>query len=246
MKLDVYLNPNFEEKESQFDKSIVIMIDVLRASSTICAAIYNEANEVIPLESIDKAVQIYNSLSKDKRFLAGERNGIKPAGFDGGNSPLEYTQESIKGKTVVLTTTNGTYVFQKAKDALHKIIAGFVNISEIINYIKQISDENEVNQICILCAGNNGRISYEDTLCAGAIIERLSLIFDNVIMTDSSNLAQKLYEIHKNNLDDFILTLDHSKHLQEIGMGEDISICISIDKYPVVPVIYGNSIRKVE
>ncbi len=246
MKLDVFINPNFIEKEEQFDKSLVLMIDVLRASSTICAAIYNGASEVIPIESIDKAVQIYSSLSKDKRFLGGERNGLKPSGFDGGNSPSEYTLENIKGKIIVLTTTNGTHIFQKAKDASAKVIVGFVNISEVIQFVKKYCDENEINQISILCAGNNGRISYEDTLCSGAIIEKLTPLFNDLILTDSSNLAKNLYNIHKDNINEFIYTLDHSKHLKEIGLGEDIEICISTDKYPVVPIIIGNSIKKIE
>lgn len=245
MKIDAYLTPLFPEKELQFDNSIVLMIDVLRASSTICAALANGAKEVITMESVDKAVQLFSSLSRESRFLGGERNGIKQSGFDAGNSPAEYTEDNIKGKNLILTTTNGTQLFQKCRNAKLKLVAGFINLDAVIEYVKKysLSENFDIN---ILCAGNDGRFSFEDTLCAGAYIENFINIFNISELSDSVLSAMNLFHLHKDNLSDFIKMRDHSRHLQAIGMAEDIDICLEYNKYPVVPVITGNSIKKAE
>ena len=137
MNIDAFFTSFFPERDNLFDGALVVMIDVLRASSTICASLYNGAKEVIPVENTDKAVHIYSSLSKEIRFLGGERGGVKLKGFDAGNSPLDYKEELVKGKSVVLTTTNGTVIFQKAKKALYRIIGGFVNLTMVHNFLLQ-------------------------------------------------------------------------------------------------------------
>ncbi len=246
MKIDAYLIPNLTEKELQFENSAVLMIDVLRASSSVCAALTNGAKEVITLETIDKAVQLFSSLSRESRFLGGERNGIKPTGFDAGNSPTEYIEEKVKGKSVIITTTNGSQIFQKCKDAKRKIVAGFINIDPVLDFLSNKCSEEEISKIYIICAGNDGRLSFEDTLCAGAYIDRLMKIFDTEKISDSALIAKNLYDMHKDNLSDFIKTRDHSKHLEEIGMADDIDICLEHNRYPVVPIISGSSIKIAE
>jgi 2-phosphosulfolactate phosphatase len=259
MIIDAYLTPYFPETEDQFKDSIVLMIDVLRASTTVAAAINNNAKEVIATEALDKAVALYNSLDRDVRFLGGERNGIKPPGFDAGNSPEEFSQEAVDGKTVIISTTNGTKIFQKAKQAKYRLIASFVNHSVIIEFInhqieqfnqQQIEpDENApINKlkpnITIFCAGNNGRLSYEDTLCAGAYIDQLARQFPDSILTDTADVARNLYIFHKTDLVDFIKRCQHSLLLSELGFHRDIETALTFDIFPVVPVISGNSIKK--
>lgn len=246
MKIDAYLTPFFPEREAQFNDSVVVMIDVLRASTTICACLHNGAKEIIPSESIDKAVHIFSSLSKESRFLGGERNGIKPSGFDAGNSPDDYPTESVKGKTVIITTSNGTQLFQKCKQAKLKLIAGFVNIDAIVAKVKSYIEQNEsVSGIVVLCAGTNGRISYEDTMCAGAIIEKINGKPEDTF-TDTAHIAMNLYKAHKNELNEFLKTREHSEFLKSIGFEKDIDTALSINRFPVVPVIAGNSIKLFE
>lgn len=243
MKVDAYLSPNFTEKELQFENSIVLMIDVLRASSTVCAAVHSGAKEVITVDSVDKAVALYSNLSREIRFLGGERNGVKLQGFDAGNSPTEYTADRIAGKSVVISTTNGTQIFQKCKSARQKIVLGFINIDAIIAHLVKENTKEAFHRIDVICAGNEGRISFEDTLCAGAVIDRISSSFGICEMSDSALVAKNVYDTHKDNLLIFIKTRDHSKHLMEIGMGDDIDICLTNNIYPVVPIINGNSIK---
>ncbi len=246
MKIDAYLTPFFPEKEAQFDDSVVVMIDVLRASTTISACLNYGAKEIIPSESIDKAVHIYSSLSKESRFLGGERNGVKPSGFDAGNSPDDYPTELVKGKTVIITTTNGTQLFQKCKQAKLKLIAGFVNIDAVTRNVNKFVENNpSITGIVVLCAGTNGRISYEDTLCAGAIIERINGNPDDEL-TDTAHIAMNLYRAHKNEMFEFLKTREHSLFLQSIGFEKDIDTALTFDRFPVVPVINGNSIKLFE
>jgi 2-phosphosulfolactate phosphatase len=245
MKIDAFITPFFPETETQFKGSIVVMIDVLRASTTICAAIFNGAKEIITCESTDKAVNIYSSLSKSIRFLGGERNCIKPSGFDAGNSPEEYSIEAVKGKTVIITTTNGTKLFQKAKQARMKIVAGFINIDSVLGYIKKIILKETIDEqnISFLCAGTNGRLSYEDTICAGAFINNLVREFPDIEMTDSAHAVKNLYNIHSDDMKEFLKTREHALILRQLGFEKDCEIAFSFNIYPVVPIITGNSIK---
>lgn len=246
MKIDAYLTPFFPEREAQFNDSVVVMIDVLRASTTISACLNNGAKEIIPSESIDKAVHIYSSLSKESRFLGGERNGIKPSGFDAGNSPDDYPAELVKGKTVIITTSNGTQLFQKCKQAKLKLIAGFVNIDAVTKKINSFTELNPaVTGVVVLCAGTNGRISYEDTICAGAIIEKINGKPEDEL-TDTAHIAMNLYRAHINEMTDFLKTREHSVFLKNIGFEKDIDTAFSFNKFPVVPAIIGNSIKLIE
>jgi 2-phosphosulfolactate phosphatase len=250
MVVDAYLTPYFPETENQFDGSIVVMIDVLRASTSLTAALYNGAKEVIPVDTLDKAVRIYTSLSKEVRFLSGERNGIKPNGFDAGNSPLEYSEQAIKGKTIVLTTTNGSKTFQKAKLAKQRIIGSFVNFTAVKEYLQTLINEIEINnlqpKVYFLCAGTNGKLCYEDMLCAGAFIYDLFIRRDHIIISDAAETAKNLFMLHRNNLANFLKTREHAIKLKELGFGADLDISFTYDKYPVVPIIQGSSIKTYE
>ncbi len=244
MKIDAYLTPQFTEKENQFENTIVLMIDVLRASSTICAALDNSAKEVIAIDSVDKAVQLFTNLSKESRFLGGERNGVKPSGFDAGNSPDDYPEESVKGKTVIVTTTNGTQLFQKCKRAKVKLVAGFINHTAILEYVDKIVNEDpSIKEISVLCAGNDSRLSYEDVLCAGAFINSMKKKYADVQITDTAMAAKSLFNLHSVDLKHFIKSCEHSLFLEKIGFGKDIDTCLEFDKFPVVPIIIGNSIK---
>lgn len=242
MKIDAFITQYFVETEMLFKDTIVVMIDVLRAGTTICCALFNGAKEVIPVETTEKAVSIYSSLSRETRFLGGERNCIKPSGFDAGNSPTEYSESVVKHKSVILTTSNGTKLFLKAKHSKQRIIGSYVNIDSVLNHIKSINEENPCN-ITFLCAGNEGRLSYEDTLCAGAFIDELQKFYNDVEISDTAHAAMTLYRMFSDNLQNFIAETEHASKLRHLGFIEDIVLSLEWNKYPVVPVLSGGSIK---
>jgi 2-phosphosulfolactate phosphatase len=242
--IDAYLTPFFPEHESLFDDSAVVMIDVLRASTTVAYALQSGAKEVVPAESLDKAVRIYSGLSKEVRFLGGERNNIKPSGFDAGNSPFEYSEESVKGRSVILTTSNGTRIYQKAKQSKHRLVGSFVNHEATLNYLtNNYLNSGTEHKIIFLCAGNDGRLSYEDMLCTGAFVSSLSKTCKDFHITDPAMASMKLFEIHSSKMKEFLSTRDHAQKLSELGYVQDIDFCLTFDACPIVALAGSASIK---
>jgi 2-phosphosulfolactate phosphatase len=163
-------------------------------------------------------------------FTAGERNGEKVNGFDMGNSPFEYMSENIKGKSIAFTTTNGTQAIEKSKGAKEIIIGSFLNLSAIVEHLNS-SD----NDILIVCAGWKGKVNLEDTLFAGALIEKLG---DRVKPEcDAPLMALHLYEAAKNDLVGFLKNSSHVQRLNRLNIYKDIEFCLTLDQYDVVPVL---------
>ncbi len=218
--------------------SIVVIIDVFRATSTIAAALHNGARCVIPVDSVPKAIEISKSIDG---IAAGERDGIIAEGLQHGNSPLEYSREFIENKTLVLTTTNGTRLLQMALDNnADTIISGsFPNLSAVCDYLAA-----EKKNVVLGCAGWKDRFNLEDTLFAGAVIHRLKKQF--TIHCDSSLMAETMYAKHKNNLIEFAPMLTHYHRLVErFGLIEDIKFCLTEDVANVLPVyIDGKLVAK--
>ena len=240
MDINLFFNHTFKENENQFEKSIVVMSDVLRASSTICAALYNGAKEIIPTTNSEQAMNIYTSLDRASRFIGGEQNLQKPSGFDAGNSPTEYTHEKVSGKTIILTTTNGTPLFTKAKSSKMRIIAGFVNFNTVLDKINELIKQNEstheYHSIDLICAGNSDSFSYEDALCLGGLIEHVSQNQNDFKLNDSARASRDLFG--------YLRTCDHSHKLSQNNLANDLDICFTWNLYPVLPIIEGISIKK--
>jgi 2-phosphosulfolactate phosphatase len=218
--------------------SIVVIIDVFRATSTIAAALHNGARCVIPVDSVPRAIEISKSIDG---IAAGERDGIIAEGLEHGNSPLEYSREFIENKTLVLTTTNGTRLLQMALDNnADTIISGsFPNLSAVCDFL---SSENK--NVVLGCAGWKDRFNLEDTLFAGAVIHRIKKLF--TIHCDSSFMAENMYAENKNNLIEFAPNLTHYHRLVErFGLIEDIRYCLTEDIANVLPVyVDGKLIAK--
>ncbi len=209
--------------------SVVVIIDVFRATSTIASALFNGAKCVIPVDSVPRAIEISKNIGG---IAAGERDGMIAEGLQHGNSPLEYSREFIESKTLVLTTTNGTRLLQMALDNnADKIISGsFPNLTAVCEFL---SSENK--NIVLGCAGWKDRFNLEDTLFAGAVINRLKKQF--TIHCDSSLMAETMYAKHKNDLLDFAPKLTHYHRLVErFGLIEDIQFCLTEDIANVLPV----------
>lgn len=209
--------------------SIVVIIDVFRATSTIAAALHNGAKCVIPVDSVPKAIEISKNIDG---IAAGERDGMIAEGLQHGNSPLEYNREFIQGKTLILTTTNGTRLLQMALDNnADTIISGsFPNLSAVCDFLIK-EDKNVV----LGCAGWKDRFNLEDTLFAGAIISRVKKSF--IIHCDSSLMAEAMYDKNKKDLIAFAPNLTHYHRLVErFGLIEDIKYCLTPDVANVLPI----------
>jgi 2-phosphosulfolactate phosphatase len=209
--------------------SVVVVIDVLRATSTIATALSNGAAAVIPVDDIAKCINISNAIGG---ITAGERDGRIAEGLQYGNSPFEYPPDFIKGKTLVLTTTNGTKLLHMAlaRGASHIITGSFPNYSAVCAYL--ISQNKHV---ILACAAWKDRVNIEDTLFAGAVISRIKEHFS--IQCDSSHIAESLYENAREDLFGFLKAKDatHYHRLTGYGLEADLRYCLSADIANVLP-----------
>ena len=210
--------------------SIVVVIDVLRATSAICTAFQYGAEKMIPVATVEEAQEY-----KKKGFLAGaERDAIQLEGFDFGNSPFGYMTEKIKGKTIALTTTNGTQAIEVSRDAYKVVIGAFVNITTLCNWLKK-----QNRDIILLCSGWKNRFNLEDSVFAGAVAEILSADENAFSLGDSALASSYLYKIAKDDPDKFLMHSSHKERLARLGLKEDIKYCLSHDKTNVLPVLNG-------
>ncbi len=211
------------------NNAIVVIIDVLRATSTIATALYNGAKCVIPVDSVAKCIELGRQIDG---ITAGERDGMIAEGLQHGNSPFEYPREFIGGKTLVLTTTNGTKLLHMALDrGAGQIITGsFPNLSAICDYLVA------QNQPVVLgCAAWKDKVNIEDLLFAGAVINRIRDNFH--INCDSSQIAETLYMDARNDLYSFMKekNASHYHRLMNYGLEKDIRYCLTPDAANVLP-----------
>jgi 2-phosphosulfolactate phosphatase len=207
----------------------VVIIDVLRATSTIATALYNGAESVIPVDSVSECIALGK---KTNGITAGERDGKIAEGLAYGNSPFEYPREFIEGKTLVLTTTNGTRLLHMAlaKSAATIVTGSFPNLSAVCGFLLSAGQN-----VILGCAAWKDRVNIEDTLFAGAVIHRIKNHFS--INCDSSQLAETAYLQAKNDLYSFMKEKQASHYLRLTGYGleKDIRYCLSPDTANVLP-----------
>jgi 2-phosphosulfolactate phosphatase len=211
--------------------SIVVIIDVFRATSTIATALYNGAAKVIPVDSVDLCIQI----GKDTGGItAGERDGKVIPGLSYGNSPAEYPRSFIEGKILVLTTTNGTKLLHMAlnKGAAEVLTGSFPNLSAVCKYLMQ-----QEKNVILGCSAWKDRFNLEDTLFAGAVINRVKEHF--TIHCDSSLMAEDMYRLHKDAMPAFIRKTTHWHRLASYGLESDLDYCVSHDVADVL-CVYRN------
>ncbi len=223
------------------DKNVVVL-DVLRASSTITVALNNGAREVIPVASIESAVKISGSLFGEVTLRGGERNGKTIEGFNLGNSPQEYTEAAVKGKSIIYCTTNGSVAMAKSRYARKLIIGSFLNLTTVVDYICK-----ENKDFLFICAGRVntvGHFSLEDAVCAGMIIQKLMKYESlELNLSDSAKAAHALYKSFGRSILKMLRTSEHGKYLTEIGFADDLKICAAVDSVPVLPVQIENKIK---
>jgi 2-phosphosulfolactate phosphatase len=237
MRVNVLIAPE-QADELFFSKKTAVVIDVLRASNTIITALENGAKEIIPVISVDSAVKISKGLFGGSTILGGERNTRKVEGFNSGNSPVEYSTEKVKGKTIIFFTTNGTKSILKAKFAESLYICSFRNMDAVVNQL--VSSKNDIE---ILCAGNPGTFSIEDTVCAGMIISKIRSSGEKVNFSDSAKASEILYNDTKADILKMLQTSEHGRTLIENGFSDDVVFCSEINKTKVIPQFSGNLIK---
>lgn len=219
--------------------SIVVIIDVFRATSTIATALYNGAVRVIPVDNVEQCIATGKSLNA---VTAGERDGKIIPGLQYGNSPAEYSRDFIAGKTLVLTTTNGTRLLHMAlaKGAAEVITGSFPNLSAVAAYLLQIQ-----KPVILGCSGWKDRFNLEDTLFAGALIHRLGEHF-TIDNCDSSLMAENMYRLHRHHLYSFVQQTSHWHRLAAYGLEKDLEYCITEDGANTLPIYKNNALIAAE
>ena len=224
----------FDLYKEEFD--LIVVIDVLRATSAICAAFNNGVKELIPVSSIEKAREY-----QQKGFLVGaERKGQIVEGFDFGNSPYSYMKPELKDQTVVLSTTNGTKSINIAKEAGQVVIGALSNLDVLNEWLEQ-QDKN----ILCLCSGWQDKFNLEDTICAGAITEHLLSTGKFRSIEDSSIAAKYLFLSAKDNILGYLKSSSHRRRLKNLNLNEDIKFCLTPNTAPVIPVLEGDRISNI-
>jgi len=226
-KVEVCFTPNLYPLHKE-GADIVVVIDVLRATSAICAAFDNGIKKVIPVSTVEAAIEYKR---KKDYIVAAERKGQIVDGFKFGNSPYSYMNESIKGKTLVLTTTNGTKAFHTAKDAKHLIIGSLINLDAVCDYLLK-----EYKNVMILASGWQNKFCLEDTICAGAIVEKLLSTGKFISEDDSSIAAKYLFLSARDNIFGYLKASSHRRRLRALNLNEDIKYCLTPNQTDVVPV----------
>ncbi len=227
--LDVFYSLHSFQEDELRDKTVIV-IDVLRASSSIVTALMNGAKAVIPVGDMGEASKIAQNVDSENYLLCGEKDGVKIEGYDLGNSPLEYTKEVVKGKTLIFNTTNGTKAIKKSLGSSDIFIASFLNVSAIIEELK-----DHTNDIVLVCAGWKGRLAFEDMLLAGNIIYELS---DGTLADDSrdgAKVAFGLYDRYGNDIISVVHQSNHAMRLKEIVDTSDIDYCCQVDITDILP-----------
>lgn len=253
-QLHVHLLPSLIEADV-LDGGTAVIIDILRASSTMITALQNGATGVIPCGTTEEAFRLRDQSPQESILLGGERGGVKIQGFDFGNSPAEYNSSAVAGRTVVFTTTNGTKAILKASSATTILIGAFLNRATIADRIRQ-----EHRNTHLVCAGTDGIVTGEDVLFAGAVVDELmghnapegqNSVSANWTLNDSAVMAWSLWrktvaDIAQGSAETptqviserLALTMRNTqggRNLISLGYDSDISLCSQLDQFRIIP-----------
>ena len=233
MQIQVHFLPTLAERDD-FSDDVVVVIDVLRATTTMVHALAAGAKQIHTCRTVEQARELKKQLS-GKALLGGERGGSKIPGFDLGNSPLEYTPAVVSGRSIVFTTTNGTVALEHAATAKQVVIGAFVNLTAVCNLVQ------DVPRLHLLCAGTNGEITREDVLFAGAVCEEMSNSSAVDSLNDQGVLARNAWQnaivnLGSCSLFDSLRESSGARNLIEIGHERDIEIAATVDQFDFVPV----------
>lgn len=231
MKLDVIISAD-NIKEEYLENKIVVVIDMLRATSVIITALANGAKEVFPILTVEEALKKKEELIMKRihPLLGGERNALKIDGFDFSNSPLEYTSDKVQGKSIILSTTNGTRAINLSLKAEEILIGAIINAKAVTMELKKYNKD-----VVFINAGTNGEFSMDDFICSGYMINLLCEK-DNHDLSDIAKTAKYIYE-NNTNLIDYIKEARHYNILKSLNLLKDLEYCCNKDIIDVVPKV---------
>jgi 2-phosphosulfolactate phosphatase len=225
--LEICFSPAIFEAHSDKD-SVVVVIDILRATSSICTAFANGVREIIPVATVEEAREMKNK----GYLLAAERDGFVLDFADFGNSPFNFTPEKIGGKVVAYSTTNGTGIMKMASECHDLVIGSYLNFTALCRWL-----EEQDRKVIIICAGWKSRFSLEDALCAGAIATKLLESGKFTTVCDSVHAATDLWKMAEADLPGYIEKTAQRSRLRDKGLDDCIGYCHTFDVTGVIPVL---------
>ncbi len=234
--VQVHLLPDLVPAERLCD-GVAVVIDVLRATTTIVHALAAGCPCVLPCATIEEAQALADEMRVGRVLLGGERGGLPVCGFDLGNSPREYTPKTCRGKTLVMTTTNGTRALLHAAAAARVLLAAFVNYSAVCEQLV-----HEARPVHIICAGSDGEVTLEDTLLAGALVDRLCDA-QEVRLNDGARLAWDCFENHGQVLAGALEVSQGGAALRRLGYDDDVRMAAQVDLFALVPELRRDPLR---
>jgi len=223
--------------DQQVEGRTVVVIDVLRATSSMLTAFSNQARAIVPVSSLEEAVQWQQKLGTEPCVLCGEKDGLKIPGYDVGNSPQEFTMEAVGGKIIIMNTTNGTKAITNARRAGTILIGSFLNAQSVVDeLIKKAED------ITIVCSGWKERLSLEDMLCAGLIIDRLVRLKQCTLNNDYAKITHATYKSYQGDILAAVTESSHALRLKAIAPAKDFEYCSQIDVISITPYVKNEMI----
>jgi 2-phosphosulfolactate phosphatase len=225
MRIDAYFTVT-EVDPANLESAVVVVIDVVRATTTLLEALANGAKGVYPTASTEDAVRLAQTLGRKDTVLCGERKGSKVEGFDLGNSPREFTRAAVEGKRLVMSTTNGTRALTIAQHGQRMIPCAFTNLDAVARAVQN------VDRAVVICAGREGRFSIDDALCAGHLLRKVLGDAEGEL-NDAAKAARALAGFRKPTRK-FLEQTDGGRALVEIGLGDDLDICAQVDRHDIV------------
>lgn len=241
MRIDVYLNGSAIAPAELIGR-VVLVIDVLRASTTVAVALVNGARAIIPFESSEEVVVRSKAFERGDVRLAGERRMMPIPGFDLGNSPREFTRQAVEGKTILFTTSNGTGALVNAQGARDVVVGAYVNFTPVLAMLRAAARAD--TDIAIICAGRDRQFALEDAACAGRFVRGIARRGITPDLNDGALAARLLDRRYGEDRMGLFQISQHGRALADAGFAEDLAICAAIDSHPVVPVFQDRQIMR--
>lgn len=235
MTIQVFLTPGEVDPAAVVDATVVV-VDVVRATTSMVEAMANGARAIYPTSSTEEAVRLASSLGRDETILCGESRGLKVEGFDLGNSPAEFAREVVEGKRLVMSTTNGTVALNRVHEAVRVVVGAFTNLGAVA---AAVADDPHV---VVVCAGRQGRFALDDALCAGHLLRRMA---GDRAMNDGARAVWELAGV----LEPDAATLAPTEAgvaVTALGLEADLQICAQVDRHAVVPELRDQALVLVE
>lgn len=236
MKLDVFLTPA-EISPADLSERTVAVIDVLRATSTMVEALAAGARAIYPVASIEEALRLANTLGRDDVLLCGERRCLRIDGFDLGNSPREFTRERVAGKTLVMSTTNGTVALSLAANARRVLVASLMNLGAVVDELVR-GDADPV----ILCSGRERHLALEDAVTAGILVERMMEVRPGEWRLNDGAIAALTLTREFDLGEPFFRSTTAGRLIVDAGLDEDLAVCAEVDRHSLLPIYHDRHV----